>query len=269
MEVARVVDRALRPVRWWTARWTRSPFPEGASHLIVHATHHKAGTMWFHALFDQLALRYGMRLEVVEDTPPLPGTDLYLNHHSRFDPDALPPHRGSHMVRDPRDMVVSAYRYHLWTDEAWAHRPRPELDGQSYQQRLRSLDEHDGLLLEIERCARDDFLDMQRWDYERPEYLELRYEDVRTDGATWFRRLFEHYGFSPEGIEEGLAAADHVSFESLKRREQSRRGGRPKHLRSGRAGQWQDELGPAHRDRLKEVAGDLIVGLGYETDDTW
>ena len=33
------------------------------------------------------------------------------------------------MIRDPRDVIVSGYFYHQWTDEPWANEPRPELGG--------------------------------------------------------------------------------------------------------------------------------------------
>jgi len=40
-------------------------------------------------------------------------------------------------------------------------------------------------------------------------------------------------------------------------------------FRSGKKAGWQQEFTPAHRARFVEVAGDLLVRLGYEPDHAW
>ena len=73
-------------------------------------------------------------------------TDLIFANHSQLELDELGDFVGSHMIRDPRDVIVSGYFYHLWTDEAWAHVAHDEFAGKSYQQHLNSLDQSDHVL---------------------------------------------------------------------------------------------------------------------------
>jgi hypothetical protein len=40
-------------------------------------------------------------------------------------------------------------------------------------------------------------------------------------------------------------------------------------FRSGKKAGWQKEFTPEHRRRFAEVAGDLLVQLGYEPNHDW
>jgi sulfotransferase 6B1 len=45
--------------------------------------------------------------------------------------------------------------------------------------------------------------------------------------------------------------------------------GKSRTFRSGKAGGWRGEFTPEHKKLFKEVAGDLLVRLGYEDNDDW
>lgn len=176
--------------------------------------------------------------------------------------------RGSHIVRDPRDIAVSAYRYHLWTDEPWVNTPRDDLNGRTYQEHLNSLSESDGLLVEIERSCRDVVTNMRVWNYDRPDFLELRYEDLIQDEDACFERLFAHYGFSQAAIASSVQIARHHSFAAKTGRAIGDVAG-GSHLRSGKPGQWRAEFRPEHVASMKRLANDVLIRLGYESDDDW
>ena len=109
---------------------------------------------------------------------------------------------------------------------------------------------------------------MATWNYADPRIVELRYEDAITDGSGTFSRLFRHYGFTDHAIERSVDLAAQSSFERVEQRSLGDvRDGR--HLRSGVPGQWRDEFLPSHRELFKELAGESLVTLGYETDDRW
>jgi hypothetical protein len=80
--------------------------------------------------------------------------------------------RAIHVVRDPRDIVVSAY---------FSHRNSHGLAGfpqlREHRRRLREVGLGDGLLLEIEFRA-GQFAQMEAWSYGRPNVLELKLEDL-------------------------------------------------------------------------------------------
>jgi hypothetical protein len=215
---------------------------------------------------------YGLRIERCVGEPVDRRTDVAFfrsGRHFRRELLAGRAFRGSHVIRDPRDVIVSGYFYHLWTREKWAHEPGgPSWGGLSYQAYLNSVDRHQGLLAEIEHCAATTLADMSAWDYTQPEFLELRYEDLIADELSSFTRLFEFYGFDEKAVAEGMAVVERHSIRS-RPPAPNPEGERPSHVRSGKSGQWREQFGPEHVARFKKLTGDLLVRLGYETDDSW
>jgi hypothetical protein len=232
--------------------------------LIVHCGYHKSGTVWLRQVLLSLIRPYGLRQQEGKSVPIRTDTDVaFYAHAASFRREQIGdrPFRGSHLIRDPRDLVVSGYEYHLVTDEAWAQRPNPAYQGLGYQAYLHSLSEHDGLLAEIEWVTARTAADMASWDYHQPEFLELRYEDVVADEQGTFERLFRWYGLNDEATTLGLDAVDRLSL---------RHGGAiPNHARSGQPGEWRGRLAPEHVARFKELTGDVAERLGYETDPDW
>ncbi|WP_103028895.1 sulfotransferase domain-containing protein [Salinibacter altiplanensis] len=247
---------------------TESPFGEDGPALLVHCCHHRSGTVWFTRVLSTVARQYGLHFQGASQDALTSSTEVFLQDHSRIDRSALSPYRGSHMIRDPRDMVVSGYHYHLWTEEEWAHRPRETYDGKSFREALNSVGKKQGMMLEMERFCEEDLQDMLRWNYDDPAFLELTYEEVIADEASHFEALFEHYGFHDEAVEVGLEAARYYSFQNLSGRdfgeveEES-------HLRSGRTSQWEAHFDDELKARFKEMAGDAVVRLGYEESSDW
>ncbi|HXQ62826.1 MAG TPA: sulfotransferase domain-containing protein [Acidimicrobiales bacterium] len=269
----------LRPVRFAVRsrirRLTRTPFDVGAGPaVLVHCAHHKVGTVWFQRVLSTVAGYYGLRFTEVPvsygrstSATPAAGVDVVVYDRANdFHPrDLAPrPYRASHLIRDPRDVVVSGYHYHLRTDESWAHEPKDRYGGLSYQAFLRSLDEHDGLMAEIERSARSTLADMAAWTYGGPAILELRYEDAVRDETGTFAGLFRFYGFTDTAVDRGLRIVEQFS-----RQHGPLAADADPHVRSGEPGEWRRHLGSDHVDRLKELTGDLVIRLGYETDPDW
>jgi hypothetical protein len=248
-----------------TRRATRNPFPAGAPRvLVVHCAHHKAGSVWFRKVVMAVVAHYGLRKEEGKRRPLDPEADVaFYNDAGTFDPEQIGarPFRGTHLVRDPRDMVVSGYEYHLTTTEPWALRPDPRFGGLSYQEHLRSLDPHAGLRAEIAWQASGTAAAMARWDYGRPEFLELHYEDAVDDERATFERLFRWYGFDDAAVAVGLDAVDRFTLKQG--------GALSGHVRSGIPGEWRTRFDPDHRAYFQELTGDLLVRLGYEASPDW
>jgi hypothetical protein len=183
-------------------RRVRNPFVHGRGTTIVHVTHHRVGTVWFGKVLSLIANHFGLSFQSVVPKSDSPESEVLLYHHSwLFDRTRLESFRGSHLIRDPRDVVVSAYHYHLWTNEKWVHIPKQEYRGMTYQQYLRSLDTEEGFAAEIRRMARSDLAEVGAWNYAQPEFLELKYEDFIIDDAAQFARMFRHYGFNETAVE--------------------------------------------------------------------
>lgn len=261
-----LAGRLYRQLRELSGR-PASPFLPGRRRLLVHGCYHRVGTVWFMRIFQRIAARYRLDYRNTTQDELAPETEIFQQMHSRIDTSALPSYVGSHMIRDPRDVVVSGYHYHLWTDESWAHEPRPEYEGRSYQETLNAMDPHDGLLLEIERTA-PNVVEMAEWDYGDPRIMELRYEDLIADEQGVFARVFEHYGFHAVAVRRCLEIAEGLSFERVTGRHvgESEEGS---HLRSGKPGEWREHFTKEHKARFEELLPGALVALGYETTADW
>lgn len=256
-------------VRRVALRTIETPFAEREERmLLVHCAHHRQGSRWFKNVLRAIADEYRLRFQDCVQEGLRPDTDIFFQDHSLVDLSKLPPYLGSHMIRDPRDVIVSRYFYHLWTEETWAHIPRPEYGGRSYQDYLNSFDQGHGLLAEIDKFVDYGLQHMVEWDYHNPSFIEVRYEEIIADEESVFRRIFRHYGFSAPAIEASLRLAKRYSFESQTKgtigEVQTN-----SHLRSGRPGQWREVFSAQSMARCKEVLGDALIELGYETGHDW
>ena len=275
--------------------------------------HHKCATMWVHAICIRAALDLGLRPGEVF-LPPDFDHDLrrYVqttrpdflclgNAHWRdvqtLDLTRL---RGFHYVRDPRDIVVSAYFSHRnshATDE-W-----PELI--PYREKLRQVSKEEGLFMELEFRA-EQFEEMRSWK-QRPEsaqILELRMEDLTADPFRQMSDVFEFLGlldteyYTPDKrvafvgsklfrrLEHVLGVRLPFRFERLpaerllgivwenefKRVSGGRRRGQEdaqSHWRKGVHGDWVNHLTADHLRFFKERYEDLLFQYGYESEPNW
>lgn len=190
---------------------------------------------------------------------------FFFNDHSRFDLATLGrPYRGLHLIRDPRDVLISGARYHARASESWLHERRLCFWGLTYQEairRRRSVGE--AVLFEMEHAGAQTIREMLEWDRTRPEFFEAKYEDLIGDqDLSLFRRILLFLGYDADVLPtlEGII------------RERSLFGGRvndPSHVSDGRAHQWREVFDERLKRRFCERFGDALERLGYEADDEW
>lgn len=213
-------------------------------------------------------------------------------------------YRGFHVIRDPRDIVVSGYFSHL--------KSHPVSEAESpwlfqYRRHLQSLpDIEHGLLAEIEFCI-PYFERLRAWDYQNPNMLELCYETLIHQPEMTFQQIFSFLGIkTPRFAPLTLAV---IGIDYLRRRVfhketqwgtqrdtqiretlpapllrtvlwnnrfQRFSGGRKRgeenqthHYRKGIAGDWHNYFSPRVKDAFKAQFGDLVIALGYEPDSNW
>jgi len=245
--------------------------------VIIHCCYHKIGTHWIGRILRDISAEYGLSFKTGFDYRTIKGfednqdADIFLDLGSHVKLDQLPNYVGSHMIRDPRDMVVSGYFYHKWTDEHWANFPKAEYRGMSYKEYLNSLDQNAGLLEEIKRVS---FWvpHMASWDFNNPRMYEIKYEDIIVDEQPIFHEMFTHYGFSGQAVDRCCHIAEKYSIQRLKKKK--KKGDSPKksggsHIRSGKTGEWKELFKNEHKKLFKELYPNALVRLGYEIDDNW
>ena len=145
---------------------------------------------------------------------------IIFDGHSRFGlAECLPVDRfkGFKVIRNPVDLISSAANYHVWSKEAWLHRPRKDFGGMTYHQKINALNTaneryrfemNNSSLYEIRKMA----------DNRLSENLaRVKYEDLISDTEmTLFSHLLDSSGFSETEIGIGKAVFwDNSLFGSL------------------------------------------------------
>jgi hypothetical protein len=274
--------------------------------LLAYFGHHKCGTRWVLSILRQVSRDLGLRIGEVHNAERVGGDlgrfvrerRLDILAYTNADPDRLADlgeFRGFHVIRDPRDIVISAYFSHLYSHpvtEQW-----PELAAE--RERLRSLDREQGLLEEIALCA-EEFRCLGQWPYGRPDVLELRLEDLAADPYEGFLAVFRFLdlldeepfrirsrirhllgialraatgGPSPRWIALRRLPAERVlgivHDNGFSRKSGGRRRGEEdprSHYRKGLPGDWRNHFSPGHVAEFQTRYPGLLERLGYPTD---
>ena len=208
--------------------------------------------------------------------------------------------RGFHVIRDPRDIIVSAYYSHLYSHSTsrW-----PELI--EHRKTLEGLSKEDGLLLEME-FNEQHLNDMYHWNYGLPNILELRMEELIRSPYEYIVGVIRFLGLLDEDHYSGKKRIFHILCKVMRRVEwMSRRnvsfpialrslpvermlgivwendfaknsGGRVRgqedtgsHYRKGIPGDWRNHFNKDHIEVFKERYNHIVIGLGYEQDANW
>jgi hypothetical protein len=170
----------------------------GMNRVAIVATHHKTGTVWMRNVFRGIAGALKVPFKYLKETsiptdigPPA----ICFSPHSAISPGDIQQYRSEcrilHMIRDPRDVIVSAAHYHQTSDELWLHKKRRAFDGMTYQEKINSLaDDRERYLFELRNSGNRTVKAMQRWNYSLPNAVECRYEDMIEDSEmTLFTRV--------------------------------------------------------------------------------
>jgi len=230
---------------------------------MIVATHHKAMTTYFNAVLRLFAYASGVTYEKVLLEQPLDRSKVILSNHGKMDFPALAPYRCVHLMRDPRDMIVSGYHYHKWTYEAWAM--RPDENGQSYQDKLNSVDKKTGLFMEIDHFVFFYRELLENWDMDDPDTLEVSYEGLMGEGRdALYRDIFEFFGCEGEQLDLGVDLMRLFEAKSRTGRSEDAAQAKHSHIRSGRSEQWRKELDPAHLAYIEAQLGPVLRKFGYD-----
>jgi len=170
-----------------------------------------------------------------------------------------------HVVRDGRDVATSLVAASKGWGKFWAPR-------------------------EVEKAAAvwRRYADAARRLVTSGQYLEVRYEDISTDGPRVLAQCFDFCGV-PCTYEDCVKIVAAYRFDSVAKTsigervanesimwggEVARRFGAyppepPGFFRAGASGGWRADWGEHDRWTFNKVAGELLMQLGYEKNDAW
>lgn len=256
--------------------------------------------MWTLAIVRAISRELGLpvaeesRYDRLPDAYDPKGFLVHLNATSRIvELLAGQPFKGFHVIRDPRDILVSSY-----FSDRYSH-PVYRAEFEQFREQLNSVPFDEGLRLELDRRTAE-FEALANWGYHNPNVYETRYEVLTTDPTGEFTRILNFLGIPTYAagaapladrakvtLNRGLRRLNlgglHVRAIPrefldgiLKQRAFDKLAGRSKgqedpksHYRKGVAGDWINHLDGANKELFKERWGRLLVDLGYESDLDW
>ena len=240
--------------------------------LIVVCTHHKTGTVWMADIFRAIKKEFKLKLHNGLQQALPPDADIFLQDHSRVDMIALRgrnPDRAVrcvHIIRDPRDVIISGCFYHVKTTEKWANNPKEEFGGKTYREAISALpDDHAKLAFEMAHTGAKTIRDMLAWNYQDKDVLEIKYEDIINDKEfKVFRPMMKFLGFDGPELERVLEIVEaHSLFGGAKKE------GGDVHVRSGESRQWRKTFTPELKAEFRRLHPDVLQKLGYEKNADW
>ena len=98
----------------------------------------------------------------------------------------------------------------------------------------------------------------------RQRYYEVRYEDLVADPEPTLKELFMFLDepWDPVVLDFHRRPHDMANYEASGHQVTQK-------LYTSAVGRWQRDLSPADRDAVKQVAGALLIELGYANDYDW
>ena len=165
------------------------------------------------------------------------------------------------VYRDPRDMLVSHvfYATEMHPGHGMHHYYTEVLS--SMEERLNAaiqgVDEEGAELSNV----KERYLKYLGW-LDIPGTLCLRFEDLVLDREASFRRLLSY--FEERGMR--LQVSQESAIEALASSIAPHKSGT---FRKGKPGSWQESFSPQNKQTFKQIAGDLLIQMGYEKDLDW
>ena len=169
------------------------------------------------------------------------------------------------IFRDPRDVVVSHVFYVTDMEARHVHHNHyaslPDFNSRLNVSILGRPDDHPERSRRVEfPNIADRFTPYLGW-LDHPEVLSIHFEDLIDDRTATMTRILDHFL-----ARVPLHSPRQLILNSL---ESSIEPAKSPTFRSGKTGEWKQYFTNEHKKIFKDIAGDLLVKLGYESNYDW
>ena len=241
-----------------------SPVPDALLPDYYYFGHPKCATNWIRSFLYHLCLRRGINYKVIGGDSSRAFASCRFSSTFNLHVNSLPDDfkqldvdiKGFRVVRDPRDLLVSAYF-------SWKNSHYHSLEKQmKLREMLRNCSMEEGLDYLMKDF--DSFKTMGGWDMSAHSgVLMVRYEDLLSDEYTEFKRIVDHLGID---VDDDLLAlcVKKSSFKAMAGKRKKGQENKSSHYRKGVAGDWVNYLprGSELHARFMEIHGSLMSELG-------
>jgi hypothetical protein len=278
---------------------------------FVYYAHHKCASSWINRFLWNVTLSLGMRFFSYHSDDQADGDiagearrrklEALTLRNARWDHVAgFEGVRGLHVIRDPRDVIVSGYFSHLKT-----HRLLDDPELAAEREMLGKLGKEEGLIASMKGINGRAIREMSEWRYGAAEgVMELRLEDMSGNSESSLRAILTHAGwlggapgpaqanggpwryvnyawrrsrertlvrrrFAALSEKEFQRILDVVSFERLSGGRKQGETDTSSHYRKGVHGDWVNHFTPGVEAAFKAEFPDVVSKLGYETGEEW
>ena len=197
-----------------------TPVTKTDARFLCVGTHHNTGTIWMRKVLRAISNDQNVpfmqcyrakKLAEAAETGP----QIIVNWSSSF-PQQLQEMghaRFIHIIRDPRDVLLSGMRYHRIAplgNEKFLREKRDEWGGKNYQDHLNALpDDHARLMFEMENKHDKTVQEMLNWPYEygvpNDRVADIKYEDLIEDtDCAIFRGMLEEFNIDGIDIDKAV-----------------------------------------------------------------
>lgn len=242
---------------------------------IAYFGHHKCATRWICDILSDLAKSIGHNCVRVSKPPDFKydlvrfmakksNDFLFFTNAGYSYVSTLSGMKAFHVVRDARDLCVSAYFSHLYshTTDNW-----PELI--QHRKALSQVNLESGLCLDMQFSRR--YIErIGTWNYKDKRILELRFEDITQNPYLYFKKVLLHLELSDLVSDNKLAELleKHSFLAKTGGREPGQEDIRA-HYRMGKRGDWKKHFTSGNKNYFKKHYNWVLLRSGYERSDDW
>jgi hypothetical protein len=248
---------------------------------ICIGTHHKTGTIWMRKVWRAIQADQNIpfmqcyRVEALENAAKT-GPQIIVNWKSGFPRElfGMGHARFLHIIRDPRDILISGMRYHRIAplgNEKFLREKRPEWGGRNYQDYLNALPGPlSRFLFEMENKHADTVKEMIRWPYDHPHVSDVKYEDLIEDkDCAMMRKILTDFAIEGLDIDRAIQPYWDFSLFGGLAKPDNRTERQNLHVSSGKSAQWTRKLPREIAEIYAERYQGALEKLGYAENDDW